>query len=340
MAQMTNDQIEAAYQQQQQTQAQIESAYQQQGQQPQSPSTQQMAQQASQMPQGQAPGQIPVSPGLGYGMNTMPAISANSLLGPDANKAAIAANIDLQKQVLGNPIKAAGSALDAQATNVTEAQKSVARDSADANMMAGVGRQMMDYYDQADKNGLAGDKYRAWFGQKIADGSFPKEMSGLLPDASPVGAFNTVGNEWKTRMSPIMQEQFGKEGSSRIMDSMLSMMDKEVPGLAQPRNVVQSQLKATYKNLVRFTFASGDYISRLGSNMNIDGNTPQATVDNVAKKLWNMSSVSLNPQIEKKADDIAAYITKDNDYQFAKNPDSGAIAIKENGGKKWRMLGQ
>lgn len=315
-------------------------------QQQQSPTPDQMAQQAS---------QIPVNPGLGYGMNTMPSIQANSMLGPDANKGAIAANIELQKNRLniGNQAQAAaaiqqatmpgnieGKAKEQQAENIVEAQKSLARDSANVNMFAGVGRQLMDYYDDAYKNGLAGDRYRAGLGQAIVEGSVPRELSGMLPSSKPVGQFNAISNEWMTRMTPVMQEQFGKDGGSRIMDSMLKMAAKEVPGLNQPRDAVQGQLAATVKNMMRFTFGTADYRSRLGDNINIDKNTPQSTVDEVGRKLWNMSSVSPNKDIEKKANDIAAYITKDNGYQFAKNSQTGEVLIKGASDKSWRQLGQ
>lgn len=319
-----------------------------------SPNPQQMAQQASSMPQGVNVPQIPVNPGLGYGMNTMPAISANSMLAPDANKAAIAANIANQAKANAIPIETKQAVSTARATapievqkiasteqakNIVGAQQSIARDSANVNMFAGVGRQLMDYYDEAYKNGWAGDKYRAAIGNAVLNGNVPRELSGMLPSSAPVGAFNAISNEWMTRMSPIMQEKFGSDGGSRILQSMLQMAAKETPKLAQPRDSVQAQLGATYKNLMRFALATADYSSRLG-NVNIGKDTPQQAVDGVAKKLWNMSSVSPNPGIEKKASDIVAYMTKDNSYQFAKNPTTGEIAIKGKDDNGWRKLGQ
>lgn len=308
-------------------------------QQQQSPSAQQMAQGAASMPVGQ----IPVSTQgiVGLGMPTQAAVNAGSTFNLELQKAAALKNQELQQQSLANPIKAKGAAMDESAKNIVGAQTSVARDSANVNMFAGVGRQLMDYYDQAYKNGWAGDQYRAALGQKIVNGAIPKGigLDKVADSTAPVGAFNAVGNEWMTRMTPVMQEQFGKEGGSRIMDSMLKMAAKETPGLNQPRAAVQSQLGATYKNLMRFTMGTADYKSRLG-DVDINNSTPQDTVDNVTKKLWNMSSVSLKPDVERKVNDTVAYMTKDSNYQFAKNPRTGDIAIMGKGDKSWRILGQ
>lgn len=286
-----------------------------------SPSSQQMAQQAASMPQGGVP-QIPVNPGMGYGMNTMGAINANAMLAPEANKAAIDANIELQKNQMniGNEAQKAaavkeaaipGTVKEAQAMENLSSKKSLSKDAVTYGLLKGISNDLMGYYDTAWKNKLAGSPQNEWLAQQLS-GTEPKgeglasipipfaarPLGDMMPkDAmSSVGKMQAASNELILRLQPFLSESLDKDGTNRILQSMLQMSKSEVPSLSNERNSAIGKLIGTLRTVKRFTNASGDY-SDLMNEMAKNGSNED--LNNAIQKVMNSPKASLSDTDEK-----------------------------------------
>lgn len=206
-----------------------------------------------------------------------------------------------------------------------DAAQSVATDAANLNMLTSTFKNLMDNYDQASKEGLAGSK----FDKMKADYAQSPLFKGTEKIAAPNGisgaaAFVANRNELITKMQPMLSQQFGKAGSNRIMESLLNLAGKEIGNLDNPREVVQARTAATLKNFYRIAKGSIDYSQRLNVTPEQLKNMDAKGVENIAKDIWNTASISLSPEEEQRLNNIIDYSTNKNAPKFK----PGDTAIK------------
>lgn len=210
-------------------------------------------------------------------------------------------NLTLRSQI--NPLQL--DAAKKMQGDVLDATQSTSRDIAQFNMIGETLKGLTGYYDQAAKGGYAGDKLKAGLGNIITEGYVPKGMyedlikSGKIDKSGieGVSAFTAGRNELITKLQPMLSQQFGKEGTTRIMDSMLKMTNKEIGSLDQPRDAFVARSKATMKNMYRFIQGSADYASRLGIDANKIASMKPEEVDNFVTSVIKDSKT--DPEKEK-----------------------------------------
>jgi hypothetical protein len=195
-----------------------------------------------------------------------------------------------------------------------DAAQTTSRDIAQFNMLGDTLKGLTGYYDQASKGGFAGDKLKAGFGNLITEGYLPKGIYDKVISTDQkeglkgVSAFVAGRNELITKLQPMLSQQFGKEGTTRIMDSMLKMTNKEIGSLDQPRDAFIARSKATMKNMHRFIKGSADYASRLGIDANKLANMKPEDVDSFVKGA--ITSTSLSEKDDKSLEDYLNKMTE------------------------------
>lgn len=209
------------------------------------------------------------------------------------------------------------------ASQKLEASQSVARDASIFNMMSGIMGDMKDVYNTADKEGFAGDILKAGWGNAAASGFIPKGMTDKMSQEgiNAVGKFTAIRNEALTRFQPILSEQFGKEGSNRIMESLLKLADKEFGKLENPRASFAGRSTGTLRNLYRFTKASADYASKLGV-------TSDAVNEMDLKKLNSFVSSVLGSKEAKLTAEEDAYFKKE-EAKFMLTPEQAKKLLEQ-----------
>lgn len=196
-----------------------------------------------------------------------------------------------------------------------DAAQTTSRDIAQFNMLGDTLKGLTGYYDQASKGGFAGDKLKAGFGNLITEGYLPKGVYDTVisnkqkEGLKGVSAFVAGRNELITKLQPMLSQQFGKEGTTRIMDSMLKMTNKEIGSLDQPRDAFVARSKATMKNMYRFIKGSTDYASRLGIDANKLANMNPGEVDNFVNSA--ITSTSLSAKDDKALEDYLSKMTEE-----------------------------
>lgn len=221
-------------------------------------------------------------------------------------KSARIGGITLGEQPLDEYTKANLSVAEDMTKKLKEQQvragESVSRDAANLNMMMGVFKNAMSTYDSAAKGGLAGNVYKKMLADAITGGKIDEKWAikaGIKPDTiKSAAAFTSARNEMMTRMQPILSEQFGKEGSMRIMESLLNLAQQEIPDLSAGRNTYAGKVSGTLKNFYRMAKGGIDYASRLGVNAKQVESMKPEDVNRLASQIWNMSTINLSPEEE------------------------------------------
>ncbi len=73
------------------------------------------------------------------------------------------------------------------------------------------------------------------------------------------GQFLANKNELVTKLQPLLSQQFGKDGSVRIMDSLIKMSQQEIGDLSTPRDQFHGQISGTISSLYRIAKAAQAY---------------------------------------------------------------------------------
>lgn len=180
-----------------------------------------------------------------------------------------------------------------QGKNLLEASKSLSRDKANLDMLSGAAKDLYTNYKNAVNNGLGGNFLNSM--------KFKAMKSGIMPipegtDVDSAGRFIASRNELITKMQPILSQQFGKDGSSRIMESLLQLAGKEIPDLNTPPAVARGQIAGTVRSMYRFLKGSQDYAKQLGIDTKQLANLPNS--GQIVDQIWNNPTANMSPKEE------------------------------------------
>lgn len=193
-----------------------------------------------------------------------------------------------------NAVKEAGQYATDMGKAKGEAKIGTSRDVQQLGMVQGALKNLVSNYNDLNKAGAAGDIYRG-FGMSHL-GMLPKEMQGVVPEdiQNKSGQFISARNELITKMQPLLSQQFGAAGSSRIMESLLNMSKTEIGDLSTPKPQFEGQVEGTIKSLYRISKASQAYEQDLANS-----GQPAPDPDTAAREIFNrMQSQKLSPEEE------------------------------------------
>lgn len=218
-----------------------------------------------QMPQGNigaapisAPGAVSQSPMMvsGQTLNSLGVPTSTSVTNPSA-KAAEAGATDMGK---------------AQAT----ANQDVVRDNTQLQSVGETLKNLNDLHAKLSDKGIAGTNYGDIAISSLAPIGTVAKLLGQNPtsiqnkvlspdDQNMVGEFTAARNEGITRAIQPLQNQLGKDGSSRISESLMKLTQSEYGGLNDTHAMFQGKLAGTAKTLYRISQASQQYAQDLAS---------------------------------------------------------------------------
>lgn len=152
------------------------------------------------------------------------------------------------------------------------AQESESRDIQQLAMVKNAIKPLVDNYNQVyDSKALglpaAGDIY----GSNIVKNAdyIPRGLQNSIvsPDTQKAaGQFLANKNELVTKLQPLLSQQFGKEGSSRIMENLIKMSQQEIGDLSTPKDQFKGQIAGTLSSLYRISKASQAYAKDLSAS--------------------------------------------------------------------------
>lgn len=181
------------------------------------------------------------------------------------------------------------------------AQVGTAKDIQQLGMIKNAIKPLVESYDKAYNSkagGLpaAGDIY----GSTIAKNTdfIPRAFQNSIVPADTqkaTGQFLANKNELVTKLQPLLSQQFGKDGSSRIMESLLNMSQQEIGDLNTPRDQFHGQLTGTISSLYRIAKASQAYKQDL-QNSGQSAPDPDVAAQEIAKR---MQLQTLQPEEQK-----------------------------------------
>lgn len=209
------------------------------------------------------------------------------------------ANPQAEAQVAG-----AKSYADKSAAAQQGAQESETRDIQQLAMVKNAIKPLVDSYNQVQGSSIlgmpgAGDNY----GSSIIENADKiPQLGGMQNRIVPpevqkaAGQFLSNKNELVTKLQPLLSQQFGKEGSSRIMESLINMSQQEIGGLNTPKAQFQGQISGTLSSLYRIAKASQAYSQDLQQSGQPNPD-PNVATQEIAKRM-SMQNLSPNEQKE------------------------------------------
>lgn len=201
------------------------------------------------------------------------------------------------------PAKVASAAATTKATNLagaqTDAEVSQARDDAQMSLISQSMKNMLNIHKQLSDKGFAGNVYGPGLISnlnKIPTKSLQESL--VPPDVQDLaGKFTSARNEAVQKVIPMLSQQFGKEGSSRIMDSLLDLAKGELGDLSTPHSQMIGQASGTLGSLYRIKLAGDKYLSDLKS-MNQPIPKDEDTVKNEIYKRMGDLTPKQNSQLQ------------------------------------------
>lgn len=219
------------------------------------------------------------SPVVTGGSTTQKAFEPPSFSQTYANPAA-EANVAGAKEFSG---KMAGEQAGAQA--------GVAKDTQQLAMITNAIKPLAENYDKVYNSKVggvlpaAGDVYGStivknadWLPRGIQNSVVPPETQ------QAAGQFLANKNELVTKLQPLLSQQFGKDGSSRIMESLLNMSQNEIGDLNTPRDQFHGQITGTISSLYRIAKASQAYKQDLDTSGQSSPN-PTVAAQEIMKRM-------------------------------------------------------
>ena len=165
--------------------------------------------------------------------------------------------------------------------------KSRERSAMNLDLVAGTARDLSEWLRIGYETGGAGDKYKAWMTERTAEGWFP-EWTGFPEKYGRTTAVAGKRIEMIMKMFPMLTQQLEKEGSIRLVQSVLEGIGKSIPELHTPPQGARPQLESTIESMFRINRAS-DSIDFSG----LDKKNPQGYIDRI-NKIAN--SIDLTPE--------------------------------------------
>lgn len=118
-----------------------------------------------------------------------------------------------------------------------------------------------------------------------------------------IGKFISARNEALVKIQPILSQQFGQAGTSRIMQSLVELSKGEFGDLGTPHAQFEGQAEGTLGSFYRFKIASDKYLDGLKK---AGQSLPENTVDGQNQVIQGIASNlgDLNPSQQKQLDSI------------------------------------
>jgi hypothetical protein len=203
--------------------------------------------------------------------------------------------------------------MSAQNKNSAASQKaedtaymSVNKDASNLNLIGSELRNLMETYAGALKEGGAGNQLNARWGKAAAEG-----WMGPAGNKYPnTGSYEGAKADLLTRIQPMLTQQYGKDGSVRIMQGVWEKTSKGLPELSTPPQVAMGQAARQIKTFYRMIKGAQDYAERTGlTAAKVDKMSPKE-LDNLASKVVNMGTIKISPEEEKTLNELTGYITE------------------------------
>lgn len=190
-------------------------------------------------------------------------------------------------------IKGAETGASAMASAQAEANIGVAKDAQQLGMITNALKPLMESYDKVYNSKVvgilpaAGDVYGSGVVKNLDWVPRGAQSSVVNPDTqAAAGQFLANKNEIVTKLQPLLSQQFGKDGSTRIMDSLLKMSQNEIGDLNTPKAQLHGQVAGTISSLYRIAKAAQGYKQDLD---NSGQSAPDP--DTAAKEIMNRMSL-------------------------------------------------
>lgn len=181
----------------------------------------------------------------------------------------------------------------------TEAQIGKARDTAQFGMIAQGLKNLNDIHKELSDKGFAGN---AWSNGVIDNYNKIPNIEGLRDKLVPpdvqnlAGKFVSARNEALVKVQPILSQQFGQAGTSRIMESLVDLSKGEFGDLNTPHAKFEGQTEGTLGSLFRIKAASDKYLDLLkqsGQSIKDIPNTPEGqkrVIDGISSQMTDLTS--------------------------------------------------
>lgn len=200
-------------------------------------------------------------------------------------------------------VQAAKTGAEGTTTAQVEANVGVSKDAQQLAMITNALKPLAQSYDKVYNSKVGGlpaggDNYGSLI-VKNADmiprfGGFQDSI--VPPDIQQAsGQFLANKNELVTKLQPLLSQQFGKDGSSRIMESLLNMSQGEIGDLSTPRAQFHGQLTGTISSLYRIAKATQAYRQDLQTSGQQPPD-PQTAAQEITKR---MSLQNMGPAEQK-----------------------------------------
>lgn len=187
-------------------------------------------------------------------------------------------------------VQSAKTGAEKMAEEQAGAQAGVSKDAQQLAMITNAIKPLAESYDKvygSSAMGLpaAGDIYGSSI-VKNAD-MIPRfaQSSIVNPETQQAaGQFLANKNELVTKLQPLLSQQFGKDGSSRIMESLLNMSQNEIGDLNTPRDQFHGQITGTISSLYRIAKAAQAYKQDLQAS-GASNPTPDQASQEIIKRM-------------------------------------------------------
>lgn len=254
-----------------------------------------------------APGGSGTTPMMGGQFNPLNSVGQSDNVATSASMeykpfvGMVPSKVDIQNVPAQARIAGAKSYAEKSAAAQQGAQETESRDIQQLAMVKNAIKPLVDSYEDVYNKGFAGDIYGSGLA-KNAD-FLPQNFLGMNIQKSFVppevqkstGQFLANKNELVTKLQPLLSQQFGKEGSARIMESLINMSKQEIGDLNTPRDQFHGQITGTLSSLYRIAKASQAYSKDLAQSGQTNPD-PDVAAQAIAQR---MSMQNLSPKEQK-----------------------------------------
>lgn len=225
--------------------------------------------------------------------------------------------------------EAQSAAISKKATDLAGAQSDAeigqARDGAQMQLIAQSIKNMNNIHKELSEKGFAGNVYGPAAianldkipTKGLQDSLVPPEVQKLA------GQFNAARNETLVKVQPILSQQFGQAGSTRIMDSLINLSKGEFGDLNTPHAQFEGQASGSLGSLYRIKLAGDKYLTDLKSQGQSLPKDEKTVTDEIYKRMGD-----LTPDQNKQLQDMT-----NNVLGKSSQPPSGAAFFSKSTGK-------
>lgn len=229
------------------------------------------------------------------------------------------------------------------ATDMGKAQADAAigvgRDNAQLQMVSQGIKNMNEIHKELSDKGYAGNtaanflinNYNHIPNKDLQNKLVPPDVQNLA------GKFISARNETLVKVQPILSQQFGAQGSSRIMDSLINLSKGEFGDLSTPHSQFEGQAAGSIGSLFRIKLASDKYLEELkksGSTINDIPKTPkgeQQVIDGIYANMGDLTPKQ-NDQLKAITDNVLGKnvsTQKSEILSFANEADAAKAGLAE-----------